>query len=71
MSYEKRVKQEKILDVMREQIINGESQKRIAQEQQARDKYIQNKEAHDTLTDQQKARLKKMQGAEAKRILDI
>lgn len=51
VSYEKRAKQEKILEVMKEQIINGESQRRIVQEQLARDRYIQNKEIHDTLTD--------------------
>lgn len=71
VSYEKRAKQEKVIEAIQDQIINGESQRRIAQEQQARDRYIQNKEMLDTLTDQQKFKLKKMKEAESKRVLDI
>ena len=70
-SYDKRIKQDKILEVMKDQILYGDSMKRIMNEEKVLHKYIKDKEMSDTLNDERKRKFLKMQEIEAKRILDI
>lgn len=70
-SYDKRIKQDKIMEVMKDQILFGESMKRIMNEEKTHQKYIKDKEISDTLKDEKKRKYLKMQEIEAKRILDI
>ncbi|CDW75556.1 UNKNOWN [Stylonychia lemnae] len=71
VSYEKRAKQDKIHEHIKEQIENGESIRRINQEQKALEKYIKKKEVEDKLADHKKRQIIKMQEMEAKRMLDL
>ena len=70
-SYDKRVKQDKIMEVIKDQILFGESMKRIMNEEKTLQKYIKDKEVSDTLKDEKKRKFLKQQEIEAKRILDI
>ncbi len=71
VSYERRVKADKIIDLMKDQLANGESMRRLNQEEQAMMKYIANKELYDTLNDERKKKMIKQREAETKRWLDI
>ena len=56
---------------MKDQILYGDSMKRIMNEEKVLHKYIKDKEMSDTLNDERKRKFLKMQEIEAKRILDI
>ena len=51
-SYDKRIKQDKIMEVMRDQILYGDSMKRIMNEEKVLQKYIKDKEMSDTFKDE-------------------
>lgn len=70
-SYEKRERQEKLLALMSDQLNGGETMKRLAQEERAMNKYIQNKEMNDKLDDELRKKTMKQRENEMKRILDI
>ena len=59
------------MEVMKDQILYGDSMKRIMNEEKVLHKYIKDKEMSDTLNDERKRKFLKMQEIEAKRILDI
>lgn len=70
-SYEKRARQEKILQLMQDQLVGGETMKRLVQEEKAMNKYIQHKEKLDKADDEYRKKLLKLKESEMKRILDI
>jgi hypothetical protein len=50
-SYDKRAKQDKVLEVMKDQILFGETMKRIMNEEKAQQKYIQEQEQTHALNE--------------------
>ena len=71
ISYEKRAKNDKILELMKERLEQGESFKRQTQEEQAMQNYVSKKEQADKIDEEKRLRLKKQREIETKKILDL
>ncbi len=71
MAHEKRVKQDQIIGHLKVQIENGESMKRIKQEEKSMENYIKNKEQYDKWREMQKLKEIRQKEYETKKVLDI
>lgn len=70
-SYARREKTDKLVDLMKGQLADGDTMRRVQHEQRVSSNFIRLKEQKDQQADELKERTRKQKAQDMKRILDI